>query len=459
MSYAYFKNNMTDKEAVFHLFFRKNPFGQHYTIAAGLAEVIQYLKQLQFSIEDIRYLHNLKSINNQPLFDEAFLNYLQRLKWTFDIDAVEEGTVVFPHQPLLRIKAPIIQAQLLESALLNIINFSTLIATKSNRVVQAAQGDPVLEFGMRRAQGPNGAMMASRAAYIGGCNGTSNVLAGKKYNIPVKGTHAHSWIMCFENEEQAFEAYAKAMPNNCILLVDTYDTVEGVKKAIKIIDKMKKSNHFDNGTFTGIRLDSGDLKTLSIQARELLDQAGYMDTKIVASNDLNEHKIKNLKASGAKIDIWGVGTQLATAYDQVALGGVYKLAAIRDIGGTWDYKIKLSENKIKISNPGILSIKRYFDNDIPQCDVIYDNNISNEINELKTFQEETVFIKNHWKKANILQPIFRNGQLVYQSPTIHQMREKALKESAVFSSVLEYKSGLEKELFLLKNKMIGDNNK
>ncbi len=273
-----------------------------------------------------------------------------------DIDAMPEGTVAFPHEPLLRVRGPIIECQILETALLNILNFQTLIATKASRVVHAAQGDQVLEFGLRRAQGIDGALAASRAAYIGGCHATSNVLAGKLFGIPVRGTHAHSWVMSFENELEAFAAYAQAMPNNCVFLVDTYDTLEGVRNAIRIGNVLRDSGH----RMVGIRLDSGDLAQLSVDARKLLDEAGFTDASIVASNDLDEKLIESLKHQGAKISIWGVGTKLVTAYDQPALGGVYKLGAIQDSDGRWVPKIKLSEQLIKTSTPGILQVRRYF---------------------------------------------------------------------------------------------------
>ena len=297
MAYGYWKNGMYDQEAVFHLFFRKHPFKGNYTIAAGLESVIHFLNDFKFSVDDIQYLGSLKGADGKALFDEGFLNYLQRLEFTCDVDAIPEGTAVFPHQPLLRIKGPLLQAQLIETTLLTLINFPTLIATKAARICQAAQDDTVLEFGLRRAQGIDGGLTASRSAYIGGCHATSNILAGKLFGIPVKGTHAHSWVMSVEDEPQAFASYADAMPNNCVFLVDTYDTIQGVKYAIEAGHELRKKGH----EMLGIRLDSGDLADLSIKARKLLDEAGFPKTQIVASDSLNEVKIKALKEKGAKL--------------------------------------------------------------------------------------------------------------------------------------------------------------
>lgn len=445
MASGYWENEMYNHEAVFHLFYRKNPFKNGFAIAAGLEQVIDYLQNLRFDVDDIRYLANLKGEDNKALFNEGFLNYLQRFEFTCDVDAVPEGTVVFPHQPLVRIKGNLIQAQLVETALLTMINFQTLIATKSARIKAAADQDSVLEFGLRRAQGIDGGLSASRAAYIGGCDATSNVLAGKLFDIPVKGTHAHSWVMCFDNELEAFSAYAKAMPNNATLLVDTYNTIEGVKYAIEIGKHLRK-NGFDLG---GIRLDSGDLAALSIEARMILDKAGFQHSKIVASNDLDEYRIKTLKEKGAKITVWGVGTRLATAYDQPALGGVYKLGAIKSPTETaWNYKIKLSEQAIKVSNPGILQVHRYFDkNDSPIADMIFNENISNNSNKLITFADETIDLSNSTAKK-LLRPIFRNGQLVYNLPDIHSIRKRTIEQVSKFDrkKLEEYKIGLEKQL-------------
>ncbi len=449
MAYGYWKNNRHKNEAVFHLFFRKHPFKGNYTIASGLEYVIQFLKEFKFSEDDIQYLSGLKSSSGDNLFEKEFLDELATLTFECDIDAVPEGTVVFPHHPLLRVKGPLIQAQLIETTLLNLINFSTLISTKSARICQAAQGDSVLEFGLRRAQGPNGALMATRASYVGGCHATSNVLAGKLFDIPVKGTHAHSWIMSFDSEMEAFEAYAAAMPGNCIFLVDTYDTLEGVKKAVEVGRKLRVKSY----EMGGIRLDSGDLSELSIKARQILDNNGFPNAKIVASNDLDEYRIKELKDKGAKITVWGVGTRLSTSYDQPALGGVYKLAALRKEGREWEYRIKLSEQKIKVSNPGILNTMRIFRNDNPVMDVMINEGESKELKECRTFEGEEISFDVENGEL-LLQPIFRKGKQIYHPPSIHEMRNRTLEQLEKFKTIENYPSGLEKGLDELKNELI-----
>ena len=357
MAYSYWKLDLHERSAVFHLFFRKNPFQGEFTIACGLSYVIDFVRNFKFSDSDIAYLSSLEGANKKLLFEADFLLYLKNMTFDCDIAAVKEGTIMFPHEPLLRVSGSVLQCQLLETALLNIINFQSLIATKSARICRVAAGDAVVEFGLRRSQGIDGGLSASRAAYIGGCAATSNVLAGKLFDIPVKGTHAHSWVMCFDSQLEAFAAYAHAMPHNCVFLVDTYDTLEGVRNAIKA-GKWLQLKGFE---MLGIRLDSGDLADLSIKARELLNNEGFEKALIIASNDLDEYKIKQLKQQGAVINVWGVGTNLVTAKDQPALGGVYKLGAIQDKKGEWQYRIKLSEQAIKISNPGILQVRRFYD--------------------------------------------------------------------------------------------------
>ena len=330
MAYGYWKTGRAEREAVFHLFFRKNPFQGGYTIAAGLQSVADLLEDFRFETDDIEYLSTLTGNDGKALFAPDFLDYLSELEFSCDVDAVPEGTVVFPHEPMVRVKGPILQCQILETPLLNLINFQSLIATKASRITTATGGESVLEFGLRRAQGIDGALAASRAAYIGGCDATSNVLAGKLFGIPVKGTHAHSWVMSFDDELSAFREYAAAMPNNCVFLVDTYDTIQGVRNAIEVGKQLRESGH----EMVGIRLDSGDLAYLSIEARNLLDEAGFPDAAIVASNDLDEGIIASLKDQGAKIAVWGVGTKLVTAFDQPALGGVFKLGAMRNETGS-----------------------------------------------------------------------------------------------------------------------------
>ncbi|MFP6639848.1 MAG: nicotinate phosphoribosyltransferase, partial [Myxococcota bacterium] len=308
MAQGYWRSGRAGDEAVFHLFFRTLPFRGGYAIAAGLASVVERVEAFRFEAEETDYLATLEGNDGQPLFETEFLAYLRLLRFEGDLDALPEATVCFPHEPLLRMRGPIVAAQILETALLNVVNFQTLVATKAARVCQAAQGEPVLEFGLRRAQGVDGALSASRAAYLGGCASTSNVLAGQQYGIPVKGTHAHSWVMLFESELEAFQAYARAMPNNCVFLVDTYDTLRGVECAIEVGRALREEGH----ELVGIRLDSGDLAALSIEARRLLDGAGFESASIVASNDLDEGAIEELKERGARIGVWGVGTKLAT---------------------------------------------------------------------------------------------------------------------------------------------------
>ncbi len=357
MGQGYHREGMAEREAAFHLFFRKPPFKGGYAVAAGLADALDYLTHLRFDEEDIAFLASLQGNDGRPLFDAAYLRRLREHSCAVSVDAIPEGTPVFAHEPLLRVSGPLLEVQLVETALLCILNFQTLIATKASRVVHAAGDRPVLEFGLRRAQGFDGALSASRAAYVGGCAATSNVLAGRLLGIPVRGTHAHSWVMAFPDELSAFQAYADALPNNCTFLVDTYDTVEGVRHAIEVGRQLRARGH----ALAGIRLDSGDLAALSQEARQMLDEAGFPDAKIVASNDLDERLIESLGHQGAKVDIWGVGTKLITAYDQAALGGVYKLGAIRDEAGVWRPRIKLSEQPVKISNPGLLGVRRYQD--------------------------------------------------------------------------------------------------
>ena len=369
MACGYWKSGVAEREAVFHLTFRRPPFGGAYAIAAGIAPALAYLRRFRFTADDVAYLATLRDHDGAQLFPAGFLDYLRELKFTCSVDAVPEGAAVFAHEPIVRVRGPIAQAQLVETPLLTLVNYQTLVATKAARVVQAARGGSVLEFGLRRAQGVDGGIGASRASYIGGCAATSNVLAGKLLGIPVRGTHAHSWVMFHGDEREAFRAYADAMPGNCTFLVDTYDTLDGVRHAIEVGRELRAKGH----ALVGIRLDSGDLAHLSVQSRHLLDEAGFTDTKIVASNDLDESLIGSIIEQGACIDIWGVGTKLVTAYDQPALGGVYKLGANRDANGAWHDAIKLSEQPIKISNPGILQVRRLRRGNELVGDVIYDS--------------------------------------------------------------------------------------
>lgn len=458
MAYGYWKQGIADKEAVFHLFFRKNPFQGGYVITAGQQLVADYLRDFSFSKDDIAYLASLEGNDGCPLFDREFLSFLNRLELTVDVDAMPEGTVAFPHQPLLRVSGPILQCQLLETALLNIVNFQTLIATKAARICRAAGENPVLEFGLRRAQGIDGALAASRAAHIGGCAATSNLLAGKHFGIPVKGTHAHSWIMSFDDELEAFENYAAAMPNNCVFLVDTYDTLEGVRKAIQVGKQLQAGGH----RMVGIRLDSGDLAYLSIEARKLLDEAGFSDAVIVASNDLDEHLIESLINQGAPITVWGVGTKLVTAFDQPALGGVYKLGAVREDGGNWVPKVKLSEQLIKTSTPGKLQVRRFKDSDGAIADMIF-NELQGPSDTIVDPLDPTrrLTLKGAQASEDLLQPLMNRGQVVALAEPLPVVRERAINQLKMFhggvlrlSNPHRYPVGLERELFELKSKLV-----
>ncbi len=420
MACGYWRAGIARHEAVFHLVFRKSPFGGGYTVAGGLGTVVEQLRSLRYEPAELAYLRGLCGNDGQPLFDHAFIGELARWELACDVDAAPEGTLVFPHQPLLRVQGPLWQAQLVETLLLNTINFQSLVATKAARVCQSAAGEPVLEFGLRRAQGPDGALAASRAAYLGGCTATSNVLAGHLYGIPVRGTHAHSWVMAFESELAAFDAYAGALPNNVVFLVDTYDTLAGVRHAVEAGQRLRERGF----RLAGIRLDSGDLAYLSIEARKILDAAGFQDTAILATNDLNEHLIASLKAQGAKINTWAVGTQLVTAYDQPALGGVYKLSALRpDAGSPWQGKIKLSEQTVKVSTPGILQVRRFRRGDEWLGDMLYD--VAAEPGRVIVDPADPGRRKRVAETAgyqDLLVPVLRGGQLVYQVPPLAQSR-------------------------------------
>ena len=357
MAQGYWEAGKADDEACFHMYFRDYPFKGGYAVACGMAQLAEMVDGFAFSEDDCAYLASLPAPGGGSLFEEDFLDYLANdFRLTCNIDAVVEGTVVFPHEPLVRVTGSIMQCQLLETALLNCVNFQTLIATKAARVCLAA-GAPVAEFGLRRAQGAGGGVWASRAAVVGGCASTSNVLAGKLYNLPVSGTHAHSWVMSFPDELTAFREYARIMPKNCVLLVDTYDVEQGVRNAITVGLEMRERGE----RLAGIRIDSGDLAWLAKMARRMLDEAGLADCGIVLSNDLDEHTIQSIRDEGAQVMSWGVGTKLACAYDQPTLGGVYKLSATRAAGtAQWHDCLKISESAAKLTVPGVLDVRRYY---------------------------------------------------------------------------------------------------
>ncbi|MCE7040865.1 nicotinate phosphoribosyltransferase [Dyadobacter sp. CY312] len=460
MAYGYWKSGKAEQEAVFNLYFRKHPFEGGFTIACGLSSVIDYLNEYRFDEDDLEYIASLTGNDGEKLFEPEFLDYLRKMELKCSVDAVPEGTVVFPNEPLLRIQGPILQCQLLETPLLTLINFQSLIATKAARMRLVAKEDTLLEFGLRRAQGPDGGMTASRAAYIGGCDATSNVLAGKLYGIPVKGTHAHSWVMSFDSELEAFETYARYMPNNVTLLVDTYDSLEGVEHAIVVGNQLRERG-YDLGA---IRLDSGDLAYLSIEARKLLDEAGFEKTGIVASNDLDEYIMDSLKIQGARINIWGIGTKLVTAFDQPALGGVFKLAAIKNEADEWDYKLKLSEQAIKVSTPGIQQVRRYKDGKGYISDMIF--NIETPLVGKSTMVDPYDFTRNRSfsdtaSYEDLLVPVFADGQLIYTLPSIHETRDRVQEQLSHFHKGTKrfvnphtYPVGLEKQLFDLKTELI-----
>ncbi len=460
MAAGYWKCGKAEEEAVFHLFFRKLPFAGGYAIAAGLGDVVGWLKGFRFATAELDYLATLPGRDGKALFERGFLDYLGTLEWRCDVDAMPEGTVVFPHEPLIRIRGPLVQAQLVETALLNIVNFQTLIATKAARVCLAAQGEPVLEYGLRRAQGPDGAVMASRAAFIGGCAATSNVLAGMTHGIPVRGTHAHSWVMAFDTELEAFDAYAEALPNNCIFLVDTYDTLEGVRHAVTVGRRLRERGH----ELAGIRLDSGDLAWLSIEARRILDEGGFPKAVIVASNDLDEHLIESLKHQGARIGVWGVGTQLVTGGTQPALGGVYKLGAIRNAAGEWEPKIKLSEQAIKVSNPGIQQVRRFTLDGEFRGDAIFDEEHGCPAEAQIVHPSDPLRMKQMAAEAaheDLLLPVYRSGRLVAELPTLPEIQSRCREQLTHLNATIKrlqyphaYPAGVEKGLHERKLEMI-----
>jgi nicotinate phosphoribosyltransferase len=460
MACGYWKLGRADQEAVFHLFFRKPPFRGGYAIVAGLGPALEFLVNFKFDTSDIDYLKSLRGNDGQPLFESDFLCYLADLRLTCDVDAMREGMVAFGQEPLVRVRGAMLQCQILETALLNIINFQTLIATKAARLCAAAAGDPVIEFGLRRAQGIDGGLAASRAAYIGGCAATSNVLAGKLYGIPVRGTHAHSWIMSFDSEPEAFDAYARVMPNNAVFLVDTYDTLEGVRRAVEVGKRLRMRGH----EMAGIRLDSGDLAYLSIEARKILDDGGFPNALILATNDLDEWIIENLKLQGAKISVWGVGTKLVTAYDEPALGGVYKLGALRGKDGTWRPKIKLSEQAAKTSIPGVLQVRRFETETGLVGDIIYDETQGVDRRSIIVDVKDPTRRKAMPSDAHamdLLVPVVRGGRIVAEAESIDAVRERVRAElERVHPSVRrfmnphEYPVGLDVGLHDLRDRMV-----
>ena len=421
MMQGYYEKGQNEN-VIFDVFFRQNPCNNGYSVCAGLDQVIDYIKNLHFTYDDVDYLRGL------GIFKEDFLHYLSGFHFSGDIYAIPEGTVVFPKEPLLKVVAPIMEAQLVETAILNIINHQSLIATKTSRIVFAANGDGIMEFGLRRAQGPDAGLYGARAAMIGGCVGTSNVLAGQMFDVPVMGTHAHSWIMSFPDEYTAFKTYAEMYPDNCTLLVDTYDTLKsGVPNAIRVFQEFK-----DAGKPLikyGIRLDSGDLAYLSKEARKMLDEAGFPEATICASNDLDEFLLHDLKIQGAAIDSWGVGTNLITSKDCPSFGGVYKLAAIQNEEGEFVPKIKISENTEKITNPGNKTIYRIYEKasgKIKADLICFADEVIDPKQDLLLFDpmdtwKKTKLAGGTYNVREILLPIFKNGECLYKSPTLKEI--------------------------------------
>ena len=424
MMYGYFQEGMQKNTGIFDLFFRpKEEIG--YAVMAGTESVVNYINGIHFSPEDIEYLRSLH------LFDEAFLTYLKTFRFTGELYAMPEGTVVFPYEPLVRVRAPIMEAQLIETAMLTFVNHQTLIATKASRICYSAQGDSVLEFGLRRAQGPDAAIYGARAAIIGGCNATSNVLTGQMFDIPVSGTHAHCWVQSFPDEVSAFRAYARIFPDSALLLVDTFDTLRsGVPNAITVFKELRAAGHEP----VGIRLDSGDLAYLSKKARAMLDEAGFPKAKIAASSDLDEYLIRDLKTQGACISVWGVGTRLITSESNPALGGVYKMSG-EIVDGRLIPKIKISDNPEKVTNPGYKKVFRLYDKDnMSIADLIALEHETIDCSKplrifdpIQTYKRMTL---TNFSARELLVPIFLDGKQVYQCPDIHEIAAYAKKEFA-----------------------------
>jgi nicotinate phosphoribosyltransferase len=425
MAQGYWKTGLADEDACFYMHFRENPFQGGYTIACGLAQFVDFIERFHVTEEDRAYLATLKAPNSTPLFDRDFIASLADLRLTLNVDAVAEGTAVFPYEPVVRVTGPILQCQIVETALLNLVNYQTLVATKAARICGVAKG-PVAEFGLRRAQGPMGGLFASRAAIVGGCASTSNVEAGRVFDVPVSGTHAHSWVMAHENELTAFRTFVEVFPHNGVLLVDTYDTLGGVRNAVIVAKEMERRGE----RLLGIRIDSGDLAWLSIRARELLDGEGLSYVRVFASNDLDEYTIQSLHEQGARIDVWGVGTRLVTAWGQPALTGVYKLCATRKRGSEhWSPQIKVSEQSSKSTLPGLLAVRRYFNSDGTLVgDMIFDeqkppkdNLIIDPSDDLRR-KDLTGF--SHFE---LLEPLIREGEVVGSRATALEAQARTRK--------------------------------
>jgi nicotinate phosphoribosyltransferase len=461
MAYAAWKEGSARREACFALSFRKNPFAGGFTVAAGLEHAIDLVERWRLGEDDLAFLGAQRGADGAALFDPGFVDALRALELDVDVDAVPEGTVVFPHEPLVRVSGPVIPCMLLESALLAIVNFQTLVATKAARVCLAARGAPVVEFGMRRAQGVDGGLSAARAAYVGGCDATSNTLAGRLYGIPVRGTHAHAWVMLHDSEREAFLAYARALPANCVLLVDTYATLEGIAHAIEAGRWLRSQGR----ELAGIRLDSGDLAWLSQQARRMLDEAGFPKAAILASNELDEHVIQSLQDQHAAISVWGVGTRLVTGHPDAALGGVYKLGAVRPSrDAAWEPRIKLSDQIEKTTIPGILQVRRFAHGAEPVADALWEEGLGMPSRCVivdpadPTRRRE---IPAGEAGEDLLVPVFRRGRRVYDPPPLAELRARAKDQLGRFHPGVKrflnphrFPVGLEKRLHELRTRLV-----
>jgi len=460
MAQAYWRTGLASKQASFYMHFRENPFKGGYAVACGLAQVAELIDGFSFTAQDCKYLKSLQAGKGTVLLDPKFVDSLAEMQLELDIDAVPEGTVVFPYEPVIRVSGPILQCQIVETALLNHVNYQTLIATKAARVCQAAGDGAVAEFGLRRAQGPGGGVFASRAAIIGGCNSTSNVAAGREFSLPVSGTHAHSWVMAHHDELSAFRAFAEVMPDNCILLIDTYDVVSGVKNAITVAKEMEARGQ----RLAGVRIDSGDLAWLSSQARTLLDEAGLNYVRIIVSNDLDEYTIQSLRDQGAPIDAWGVGTRLVTAYDQPALGGVYKLSATRQgEHSIWEPHLKVSEQLRKATFPGVLAVRRYHDeNNTIIGDMVYSEDAP-PTKHIIVDPHDELRRKNlsGAQFSELLQPLARKGTIVWSEVSALEAQENTKRNLASldasnkrFLNPHTYPVGLEEKLMACRDSLI-----
>jgi nicotinate phosphoribosyltransferase len=461
MAYAAWREGILGREASFVLSFRKNPFDGGFAIAAGLEHAMDLVERWRAGDEDLAFLAAQRGGDGAALFDAGFLDVLRGLAMDVDVDALPEGTVVFPHEPLLRVSGPIVPCMLLESALLAVVNFQTLVATKAARVCLAARGEPVIEFGMRRAQGIDGGLSAARAAYVGGCAATSNTLAGRLYGIPVRGTHAHAWVMLHASELEAFLAYARALPANCVFLVDTYATLEGVAHAIEAARWLRSQGK----ELAGIRLDSGDLAWLSQEARRMLDEAGFQRAAILASNELDEHVIQSLHDQKAAIGAWGVGTRLVTAHPDAALGGVYKLTAVRGSpGAPWQPRVKVSEEIDKTTIPGVLQVRRFPRGGELAADAIWDEGLGIPspcviVDPADPTRRREIAAGE--RGEDLLVPVFRRGRRVYDPPPLEAARARAKEQLGRlhggvkrFLNPHRYPVGLEKRLHDLRTRLV-----